>query len=352
MTEPFILLDGELNWRGAVQPEVPANASQVLQNSTAETVLSVLSPVSNVISNATGAANVDGRTIASQLRFVRADRPAELQLLVQATALRRTSGLVDVSLKTRAAFSAPYRDNDADNDPWSLRSMFQDQVSFAVWPADPSLVNINPSGVSPSTNLKEVSYSNSVTWSVGAGFQADGGSVSADYSTEVSADAKASDFELSKSSSASTGRVEWVAQMRNLYSGSQPDTEGYDPQNALSIVVRGPFTTWLESPPAAAQRDLDLEFLAGYTSASSDLASRQVNFAFEARQRLIHAQVVGRSGPSWARVGGKALVVPYHVIYRGSFTLDLAAHAFRNDGGVTTGYNCKAQVPPDPFQNT
>jgi hypothetical protein len=341
-----MLLKGDLNWRGEVQPQVPVNVDKVLEDSALTSVLSFAIPLSNVVSSATGAENVDGRAIARQLRFGPADRAAQLQLLIGATALRRLSGQVDLSLKIRATFSPPYEEDE----DWALRSLFQDQVSFALQPADPSLVNIDPRGVFPATDLKQVSYSNSVTWTVEGGFDSGGGSVKAGRSTQVSASSEEKDFDLKKHSVASTGRVEWVSRMRNLYSGSQPDSEGYDAHNPLSIVVRGPFTTSLDDPPQAAKSDLDLEFHAAYTGIPSDFSSRQVSFEFEARQRLMYARVAGRSGPSFARVGGKALVVPFYVIYRGRFTLDLAQRAFRLDDGATVGYNCTAQVPADPFQ--
>lgn len=341
MPEPFLLLQGDLTCRGDVQPQVPTNTADVVERSDSSSPppfwLGLLGGAAAMAIQrvAPGLSNSGGQNLAPELTFGPAGPHAQVELLMEVAALQRSDGLVDIGLKTSATFTPAYSD---DGNP-DVRSLFQDQVSFRIWPADPSLVNINPLGVAPQTDEGQVAYNDSVTWTVGGGFEVNASgpsaNIRADYSTQVSASSVANDFGLEKSSDTVTGALQWVASMRNLYSGNQPDTQGYDPDNPLSIVDNGAFTKSLKDPPPIAKADLDLVFHAAYTSIPPDFASRQISFQFETRQRLMYDQVVGST----------ALAIPYWVICQGSLTLDLSAHTLRYDGGQTTGYNCMARLP-------
>jgi hypothetical protein len=269
------------------------------------------------------------KKLIKKVQYAPSGRTAGMQIQLGTSVLERVDGKVDIGFKLKVTATPAYKQNE--NDDTMVRSLFQDRVEVMICPTDTSLTDINNTAVVPVTNINTVSYTNQIAWSAKLGFSMDptkvgaGGDVS--FTRSFTAASSFPDFAVEKQSDGNADKIMWSTDMKNLYEipGTQPSTRGYQLSDPYSIVVNGFFAKWLLIPPAAARKDLDMEYFAGYSSVDNTLRKKTIKFDIIVVQRLMHAEVVGRGGASGAKVGGAALVLPSFILAKILLTIDLEA---------------------------
>jgi len=184
--------------------------------------------------------------------------------------------------------------------------------------------------VIPRTNNNEVSYSITTGWSASAGLSVspkDGPSAntSVNYSFQTTSTTTTKDFNIQRETISPKKYISWSSSMKNCYEANNGSP--YDIQNPYSLVNNSAFTRWLKAVPDAAKADFSLEYQSTYSITPENIKrideQEFVSFDVLMIQRLIHAEVVGRTGQSWAKIGGNAVVYPSYVVTSGTIILNL-----------------------------
>lgn len=353
-SKEFVLLQDRGGIKGIVTPTVPSNISQLgafLGVLEAPGIMGFVDPIS-LIWRTTGLSNKILRELLGKLQFKNAEKKAGVQIDLQIVALEKEDGTVDIAIPIACCFQTAYSQNVNRYHP--VRSLYQDQVKFRIWPKDPSQIAIDHQGSIPKTEMKEVNYSNSTTWNTKVGFASGveskgskmGVSGDISYSFSASANTKTVDFDLAKISEGEADSLGWISRMKNIYSAgsSQPVASGYDPANPYSIVVNGIFTKWLNDPPISAESDLELEFLAAYNCLDHNIKNKVLEFEFSTTQRMMHAEVVGRWGIPGAEVGGVGAVIPFYLFTKGEIKIDFPNRSAEIKKISCDGFNFKQQA--------
>lgn len=154
--------------------------------------------------------------------------------------LEKENGEIDVALHVHNTFQPAYSANIGGYHP--MRSLYQDQVEFKIWPKDTSLFDIDQRGSMPKTALKEATYTTTTTWNTKVGFTAEVSSSKeaktglhgeVGYEFSISAGANAKDFDIAKTAEGQFDKLGWISRMRNMYGagGNNPIPPGYSPDN-------------------------------------------------------------------------------------------------------------------------
>ncbi|MEM7062710.1 MAG: hypothetical protein AAF572_06060 [Cyanobacteria bacterium P01_B01_bin.77] len=352
MSKEFVLLQKDVTCKGILQPEIPENLNEITELKAA----GVLSGITGfpafplgfggIIWGAGVVANMAGvwnniKPAANKIKFKKTENHAGTPLKFTVTAMERDDQTVDIAIKTYLTCTSAYQ-NETHLAKWDpTASLFQDNINYTIGPEDSSSLEINPSAISPSTNLKTVGYSYRVSWGANVGFDAGlnakaplkaeatndlgasaGFRANANLSFSVSTSTSSTDFNLTKKSEPSVDQITWESKLQNVYDeGNGFKYNVNDPIGGL--VINGAQTKWLKTPADAAMKDYDLQFLAGYSSINSQIKNKPIVFKFSVVQRLMHVEILHRWGVQEARIGGVPVAIPYYVITSGKLVIDL-----------------------------
>ncbi len=330
---------------GIVRPEYPDNYDDapILNIVGALSGIASFAPIGGgvaLVGNIAGVSNNLTSAYDSKLSFTSMDRKdAGIKLQFDVRAMKRSDDKIDILISTHNTYIPSYADEEKLDYSDPVASLFQDRANFTIQPKNSDLLDINSPSVVPMTNLNTAQYSHTVSWSAGAGFSAsDIASPSADFSISNSSSVSLKDFNIKKSSDF-LGKISWTSEMKNSYDGASASF--YDSDNPLGLVVNGAVTKWLNRPAGAAMKDFDLKYIVGYSSVDTNLKNQQVEFEFTAQQRLMHVEIVGRTGFHFARVGGLGAAVPYVVTVSGTLVVDLEKGTTEIKNTTVRGLNLK-----------
>jgi len=280
----------------------------------------------------TGAGDVNQEHLSQaikQIKFSSNEKPSGITSIFDVTALKRKNGSVDIVIKAHITYTPGYR---TKADSGEMRSCYQDMVRFDISP-NPNEINFWNMGqdtVIPRTNNNEVSYSITTGWSASAGLSVspkDGPSAntSVNYSFQTTSTTTTKDFNTQRETISPKKYISWSSSMKNCYEANNGSP--YDIQNPYSLVNNSAFTRWLKAVPDVAKADFSLEYQSTYSITPENIKrideQEFVSFDVLMIQRLIHAEVVGRTGQSWAKIGGNAVVYPSYVVTSGTIILNL-----------------------------
>lgn len=365
MSQEFVLKEQQLSFNGRVRPQIPANLEHIgeikaIGAASAPGPFWIFTPV--VQGPAFGVAYLLNKLnfwndlavgALHQVEFKNAHKDAGPMLNFKINAMERKDKKIDIAIETHIIYTSAYGNQEKLNRWDPTASLFQDEVGFTIRPKDEKLVEINPKGVTPSTSLKEAVYSKQVTWGVEGGFNAGitadsegvgasvGGDLKTSFSTSISSGTNMKDFEIKKKSDLGLVEIMWVSKMKNAYTDKGATPEAYDSGNMYDLVVDNNTTRWLKEPADAATSDIDLAYLATFSSIDPDLKNKQVEFEFTTVQRLMHVEILHRWGFSAARVGGVAVSIPYFIRTTGTIVLDLANRTVALKDTKSKGLNPK-----------
>ncbi|EKV26997.1 hypothetical protein C882_1926 [Caenispirillum salinarum AK4] len=278
------------------------------------------------------------------------DRQVGQNVSFEVVALQRDPDTVDLVVKAHANYVTAFK-NSVD-DPAAMRSLFRDKAVFALGgdalrkqghALPHTTMVMDPSSLAPPTVLNEVTYQYSNTWSLDAGFSGSigggsggDGAITGGYSFTTSASTTRSDFGMTRTSRGPLASM-WSADLQNVYEGHHAFP--YNTAKLESVIGHSIFANWVRSVPAAAEGDLDLEYLAAVTVRGPLPKTIRVPFALN--QRLIHAEVDGRWGAPGARVGGMPIVLPNTVETNGFLVVDTESWTVSVEDTETSFMNTK-----------
>lgn len=294
--------------------------------------IALIGATSGVIKNMTGAGDVDQERLShalDEINFYLNEKPSAITSTFDVTALKRNNSSVDIVIKAHITYTPGYR---TKVDSSEMRSCYQDMVRFDISPNpdEINLWNIGQDTVVPKTNNNEVSYSITTGWSASAGLsvspkEGPSANTSVNYSFQTTSTTTTNDFNIQRETISPKKYISWSSSMKNCYEANNGSP--YDIQNPYGLVNNSPFTRWLKAVPDVARADFSLEYQSTYSitpEKSQSIFGKVVSFDVIMIQRLIHAEVVGRTGQSWARIGGNAVVYPSYLVMKGRIYLDFA----------------------------
>lgn len=268
------------------------------------------------------------------LHFKDSDQRARIGIAFDVVALQQEGGSRDIAVSAKVVYASDFR---FQADEPVLASMYRDMASFSILP-DAATASAgwkrNNGAMLPPTVNRSTNYSYSTSWTVGGGFTGTlndkpsiGFSGNGTYSFGVTAERPSEDFETVRNTTDASEMAAWTSTMRTISDNGVPRLYNYSQPEC--IVAHTIFTKWLCSPPDTARHDLDLAYFAGFTQAGRAAAGETLRFHFTGMQRLMHAQVFGRTGAMAARIGGAAGVIPGLFTVAGDLVIDLAGKRVR-----------------------
>ena len=342
MSQKF-LVDTTNRLDGIVSPEYPDNYKDAPILNIVGALSGapiILSPIAWAATNISGVGNHLTSAYDGKLSFTSVDREdAGIKLQFDVKAMQRNDQKVDILISTHNTYIPSYADEEKLGYWDPVASLFQDRTSFTIKPKNSELLDINSPTVLPTTNLNTAQYSQTVSWGTEAGFSvSDIASASANFSVSTSSSVSLKDFNIQKSSDF-LGQVSWTSEMKNVYDGKS--VSFYDSSNPVGLVINSAITKWLHKPAPAAMKDFDLQYIVGYSSVDNNLKDQCIEFDFTATQRLMHVEIVGRTGFSFARVGGLGAAVPYVITVSGTLVVDLEKGTTEVKNTSVRGLNLK-----------
>ncbi len=271
-----------------------------------------------VIDNTSGAEDY-----ADKIRYGEWDVESEIKMRVSATLFKRTNGRYNVHLSAANTYTPAFDEEEGDDHT----GLYQDLISFSVWPAEGSRERVQIAGdtLFPPNEPEEIDISHSTSWSASLGFGT-GGSGSGDigWSDEIRISSCIEDFKLERLSRSST--VGWISKMKISKPPEDHETTDSVPyyvDNPASIcqgesIFNMDYKRWMNWPADRGRNDYNMTYTAGYETLAAD-DEEPLAFHVMAVQRLMRGYLEGVGAISSF---GTAVMIPYMVVVQGKVVVD------------------------------
>ncbi len=279
-------------------------------------------------------------------------KPSGITGTFAVTVLQQQTGTIDLVIQAAITYTPGYdkKQNESEDIKSTIRSLYQDSVSFKIRPTTEQLWDIAQTATVPRTAVNEVNYRFQTGWSVNGGIEASvqsgltdqitaKESMRASYTFQLTCSRPTKDFDIQRVTEGTRDRIIWTSSMKNCLNGNAADPEGYRISDPYSLVVNSLFTKWFKDVPDVAQSDYTLDYQVAYYSIDPEILNKVALFKITTTQRLIHGEIVGRFGLTGFKQGGYPIMLPFYVVNDGLIEIDFPNRHIQIIQGSTDTYS-------------